>query len=403
MRFSAGVSKASNPVEAGRALCAVVREQLAGSRADLACLFVSPHFAEHADALVRAVDADLSPRHLIGCTGEGIIAGAEEIEDAPAAALWAAELPAVTIAPVRLRARAGGDSLSLDHWPAKEPRLFRRPTFLLLADPFSTPMDEVLALIANCYPGSPAIGGLAGGGREAGENRLLLGVDVFDEGLVGVSLEGPVAIRTVVSQGCRPIGDRFVVTRAEQNIIHELGGAPALEQLQKVFQGLSEEEQRLAQRALHIGLAMDERRNRFERGDFLVRNLIGVDQRSGSLAIGDLPKEGQTVQFQVRDAQSATEDLHLLLASERLHRGHVPGGALMFLCCGRGAGLFGRPHHDASVLRERAGTIPVSGFFAQGEIGPVGGNNYLHGYTASVALFSEPEIGAKGDRLQVRG
>jgi len=139
MRFSAGVSKASNPLEAAHALCAVVRGQLAGARADLACLFLSPHFAEHADILTRAVYAELSPRHLIGCTGEGIIAGAEEIENAPAAALWAAELPDVTIAPVRLRARPSGDSLSLDHWPAMEEGSFSRPTFLLLADPFSTP------------------------------------------------------------------------------------------------------------------------------------------------------------------------------------------------------------------------------------------------------------------------
>ena len=142
---------------------------------------------------------------------------------------------------------------------------------------------------------------------------------------------------------------------------------------------------------MHIGIAIDEHRSRFERGDFLVRNLVGADQKAGAIAIGDLVQEGQTVQFQLRDARSASDDLHVLLAADRSRHRNPPLGALLFSCCGRGEGLFGQAHHDSTVVQERMGHIPVAGFFAQGEIGPVGERNFLHGYTASVAIFARPD------------
>ncbi len=391
LKFAAAVSRERGSRAAGSAVAQAVRHNLGGRPADLACLFFSSQYAESAEELVEAVGRELAPRLLIGCSGEGVIGGGEEIESAPAATLWAASLPGVALTPFRLSAEQDEYGISMTGWPGEVDAPSTHPSFVLLADPFSTPMDEVLSLIADRCPGSPAIGGLAGGGRDQGDNRMVLDGDVYDGGLVGVALSGPLAIRTVISQGCRPIGERYVVTRAEHNVIHELSGTPALERLQSFFSSLSDDEQRLAQRALHIGVVIDEQHNRFERGDFLVRNLIGADQRSGSLAIGDVVREGQTVQFHLRDAQSATEDLHMLLAAERVRHQQPPLGALVFSCCGRGRGLFGRPHHDVSILKERAGEIPTAGFFAQGEIGPVGGRNFLHGYTASVALFSEPD------------
>ena len=283
------------------------------------------------------------------------------------------------------------EMLAVTEWPDHVGAGPEPPVFLLLADPFSTPVDEVLALMADRCPGATAIGGLAGGGHDLGENRMLLDDEVYEGGLVGVAVSGPVRIRTVVSQGCRPIGERYVVTKAERNVIYELGGTPALDRLQAAFESLSEEERRIAHRALHVGVVIDEHHNRFERGDFLVRNLIGADRSSGSVAIGDVVREGQTVQFHVRDARSASEDLNLLLAAEQSRQARPTLGALVFSCCGRGQGLFGRPHHDVTAVRERVGDVPIAGFFAQGEIGPVGGSNFLHGYTASVALFSEPD------------
>ncbi|MBX3370121.1 MAG: FIST C-terminal domain-containing protein, partial [Nitrospira sp.] len=248
-----------------------------------------------------------------------------------------------------------------------------------------------LAVIEEHYPGTSTLGGLAGGGQDLGENRLFLDDQVYRDGLVGVALSGHIAVRTVISQGCRPIGDRFIVTKAEHNMIQEFGGIPALHCLQTVFEQLNSEERAQAQRALHIGIAMDEQRAQFTRGDFLIRNLLGADQQTGAIVIGDVVQEGQTVQFQVRDAHSADEDLHALLATPPRGLPSRPLGALLFSCCGRGKGLFGTPHHDASVLGEHLGAIPLAGFFAQGEVGPVGGRNFLHGYTASIAIFSEPD------------
>ncbi|MGQ0810312.1 MAG: FIST signal transduction protein [Nitrospiraceae bacterium] len=389
LRFASALSRDPDPEAAGLAISQAVRSQMGEGSVDLAFLFLSNHYARRADVLSATIRKVLTPGVLTGSTGEGIIAGSEEIETAPAVTLWAARLPGTTIQPMRLAFSRMDDRLSTAGWPERPTRSSDIPAFVLLADPLSTPMKEVLSMMAERYPASIAIGGLAGGGQEEGENRLLLNEEVHDHGLVGVALSGTVSIHSVISQGCRPIGDRYVVTKAENNVIHELGGVPALQRLQAVFESLNSDERRTAHRALHLGIVIDEHRNRFERGDFLIRNLIGADQTSGAVAIGDVLQEGQTVQFHVRDAASAHEDLNLLLATHRTRHKKPPLGALLFSCCGRGHGLFGRAHHDSSVLREHLGEIPTAGFFAQGEIGPVGGGNFLHGYTASVALFSE--------------
>ncbi|HET8579964.1 MAG TPA: FIST N-terminal domain-containing protein [Nitrospiraceae bacterium] len=390
-RFSVAASQSRGAAQAGQALGQAAKNGLGERTADLACLFFSRHYVDQAEQLFTAVRSALGPQLLVGCTGEGIITDAEEIENAPGATLWAAHLPGVHLTPFRLSFGQDGDRFSATGWPDPLGGEAGPPVFLLMADPFSTPVDEVLLQIGDLFPGSIAIGGLAGGGQDLGGNRMLLNDEVYDEGLVGVALSGPICIRTIISQGCRPIGERYVITKAENNVIYELGGSPALEHLQATFESLSSDEQNLAHRALHLGVLIDEHRNRFERGDFLVRNLIGADRSSGSVAIGDMVREGQTVQFHLRDAKSASEDLHSLLAAYRSSHKQPPLGALLFSCCGRGRGLFGRPHHDTTALREHVGDIPVAGFFAQGEIGPVGGSNFLHGYTASIALFSEPE------------
>jgi small ligand-binding sensory domain FIST len=194
-----------------------------------------------------------------------------------------------------------------------------------------------------------------------------------------------------VSQGCRPIGERFLITKAEGNILYELGGRPAFTCLQEMYAALPSEEQEMARRGLHLGVTINEAKTQFDRGDFLVRGLMGVDQAEGSLAIGDIVKEGQTVQFHLRDRETASEDFNCLLDAQRRQMGDLrPEGALLFSCNGRGRRLFGRPHHDVTAVRAHLGDVPVSGFFAQGEIGPVGGENFLHGFTASVAIFYRP-------------
>lgn len=386
LRFASVLSKTSDTEAAARDLADEIRAKLDHATIDLACLFFSAHHVSKAGLLAAMIQESLGPRVMIGCSGEGVIAGAEELETAPAITLWAASLPDVSLEPIRLSFSPTQDQFQLSDWP--EPSVMDS-SFLLLADPFTTPMREVLGLLDERYPGAKAIGGLAGGGQGEGENRLVFHGEVLTGGLVGVRLSGPVDVRPVLSQGCRLVGERFVVTKAEHNLIHELGGVPALERLQAVFESLPEEDRRHAHRALHLGIAIDEHRDRFERGDFLVRNLVGADQTTGSVAVGDIVQEGQTVQFQLRDAGSASADLNVLLATDLAAHRRPPLGALVFSCCGRGRGLFGTPNHDAAAMADQLGSIPVSGFFAQGEIGPVGGRNFLHGYTASMALFAE--------------
>lgn len=388
LRFAAALSCKTDTEAALRDLADEIRTQLGDVPVDLAFVFFSPHHAKKARLITSMVREELQVETCLGCSGEGVIAGAEELETTAALTLWVARLPKVRVTPLRLSFSQVQDQLQMAGWP--EPTA-EDSTFILLADPFTTPLPDVLSLMNDRYPNGKAVGGLVGGGHGPGENRLLRNDELFDGGLVGVQLAGSLAVRTVISQGCRPIGERFVVTKAEQNLIYELGGQPALKRLQDVFESLEGLQRRDAHRALHVGIVIDEHRSRFEQGDFLVRNLVGADQRVGAIAIGDMVQEGQTLQFHLRDAKSASDDLHFLLAADRTKHHSPPLGALLFSCCGRGEGLFGRPHHDSGVVQERLGQIPLAGFFAQGEIGPVSGRNFLHGYTASLALFAERE------------
>jgi small ligand-binding sensory domain FIST len=385
LQFAAALSKTGDTEAAARDLADDIQAQLAAP-IDLACVFFSAHHVDRAEVLANMLTERLRPRLLIGCSGEGVISGSEELETAPAVTLWAAVLPGVGLDSFRSSFSPTQDQFQLAGWPP--PGAGDTP-FLLFADPFTTPVQEVLGLIEDRYPGAKVIGGLAGGGHEAGMNRLIFHDQVLEGGLVGVRLSGPIDVRPIISQGCRLIGDRFVVTKSEGNLIHELGGVPALERLQTAFESLGEDDQGRAHRALHLGIVIDEHRNHFERGDFLIRNLLGADQTTGAIAVGDVVQEGQTVQFHLRDAESASEDLQFLLAADRAAHPLPPLGALVFSCCGRGRGLFGRPNHDAAAATERLGSIPLAGFFAQGEIGPIGNRNFLHGYTACMALFAE--------------
>jgi small ligand-binding sensory domain FIST len=388
MQVHSALSKADGTADALDEVCRVATTRLGGGSVDLAFAFFSPNHAESADLIVSTVRERLRPKVLLGCSAESVIGDTQEVEGQSALCLWAGHLPGTTLTPFHLEFVQTGEQFTASGWPKDMPTLDQNPSFLVIAEPFTTPAEALLGDLAERFPGASAIGGMASGAQEPGANRLLFNETVVDSGVVGVAVTGAVCIRTVVSQGCRPIGDRFMITQADQNVIHELSGKPALECLREVFSLLSPVEQRQAERALHLGVVIDEHKGQFERGDFLIRNLIGVDQKTGSLAVADYVRVGQTVQFQIRDGASASEDLRALLTGERedTHAGD-PIGALLFSCNGRGQRFFRTPHHDVTAVREKMGGIPVGGFFAMGEIGPVGGNNFLHGYTASVALF----------------
>ena len=391
LRFAATLSTLPDARQAANEVCAAAGEKLAAP-VSLAIVFVSSHHAAELEAIAGEIRQRLSPGCLLGCTGESIVGVAREVEDEPAVSLWLASLPGVSLEPMHLQFQQTPEGPTITGWPDDMPEVWPQGSaLLLLGEPFSFPADWLLERLNEDRPGAPVIGGMASGAHSPGGNRLLLDDRVFDQGAVAALVHGPVRIETVVSQGCRPVGRTFVVTKAEQNVILELSGKPPLEQLQAVFDELPPEEQQLVQRGLHVGRVINEYQEQFARGDFLVRNCLGADRKTGALAIGDYVRPGQTVQFHVRDARTADEDLRELLRSAREKRNSPAAGALLFTCNGRGTRMFDSPHHDAAALADLLGEIPLAGFFAQGEIGPIGGKNFVHGFTASAALFSPPE------------
>lgn len=390
MPFTAAFSTAPETTKAFDDVCRDALEQLP-DKPDLAMLFLSPHHARQAEDLAAMAKRRLVPRCLLGCTGETVVGNGRELEEGPALSLWLGKWKtAVELQPFHLVWERMPEEPSILGWP--DGLVGAAPdqaTMLLLGDPFSFPVDDFLRQVNENHPGVRVMGGMASGARGPGQSRLLFNDRVFRQGAVGVLLQGPIRVRSIVSQGCRPVGRHFVVTRARDNFITELGGKPPLVQLRDLWQDLNADDRELLQQGLHIGRVLNEYQDKFERGDFLVRNVMGVDQDTGALAITDRVRVGQTVQFHVRDAASADEDLHELLKRNRESQQGNPAGALLFSCNGRGTRLFAEPDHDARAVRAEAGNVPLAGFFAAGELGPVGGQNFIHGFTASVVLFEE--------------
>jgi small ligand-binding sensory domain FIST len=355
--------------------------------ADLAVVFVSSGYGHAIRPALEGLADAIGAKAVIGGTAEAILGGDQEYEEGPAVVVWLARLPGAVVVPLALEYTQTPDGGMFVGWPPElDAGWPADATLLLLADPFSFPVDGLIKRLAEDQPGVPIIGGMASGGMLPGSNTLVVGPRSYDSGAVGVVIGGGVRVRPVVSQGCRPIGRPLVITKSEENLIIELGGRPALERLREIYATLDPADRDLVRSSLHVGRAATEYKDEFRRGDFLVRNVAGADPDSGVLAIGDTVRTGQTIQFHVRDAATAHEDLSELLDTQRQSASR-PAGALVFTCNGRGRRLFTEPHHDARCLQERLGPVPAAGFFAQGEIGPIGRLNCLHGFTASIALF----------------
>ncbi len=394
MKCASALSTATSSETAIGEVLSTLADQLQAVQADFAVAFVSPHHANHLQSLAAECRKRGLARHVLACTGETIVGADREVEGDPAISLWAIKLPeGSTVRPVRF----GWPGGQLADLPGEIDRSKPDQTLLLVADPFGfaasfTP-DKLLAEIEALSPGLKIVGGMASGGNGPGENRLVLDDDVFEDGAVGLWIDAPDTIATVVSQGCRPIGRPMIVTRADMNLIKELGRRPAIESLRETFAELDEDDQALVRQGLHVGRVINEYQETFGRGDFLVRNVMGADDEGG-IAITDLVRVGQTVQFHVRDASTADEDLRTLLATNRqAHPKSRAIGALLFSCNGRGSRLFPTTDHDVKAIHDAMGPIPVAGFFAMGEFGPIGGKTFVHGFTASVAVFHECDRG----------
>jgi small ligand-binding sensory domain FIST len=388
MPFLTVSSTQAGTAEAVREIIDLARAGWQGD-ADLALLFWSPHHRATIASLSAALQDEIRTRCLLGCPGETVIAGQREIEEGPALCLWLARWSQrIEVTPFRLDVEETVDGYTLLGWPDQfveaDPE---RSLVLTLGDPFTFPIDAYLSQLNSENPGLPIAGGMASGARQPGDLVPLLGCEAVSSGAVSVLLQGELGYRAVVSQGCRPLGKPLVITKAQDNIIVGLGGKTPLQQLQDLWLTMTPRDHELVQQGLMLGVAVSEYRDNFRRGDFLVRHLTGLDRDTGAIGVGDRVRVGQTVQFHVRDAESADEDLRLML--DAAGPGAGSRGGLLFSCNGRGTRLFGQPDHDAKAVRHALGDIPLAGFFAQGELGPVGGQNFIHGFTASLVLFQE--------------
>jgi small ligand-binding sensory domain FIST len=375
-----------------------ISKQLSGQAPDLAVVFVSPNFAEQYDLVPKILKHKLKPRQLIGCSASGLIGGGKEIETKPAVALTAACLPGVDIQSWHV---VNADLPDLDDAPDKWEKLLRssgsdQPSFILLPDPYSFKIDVFLQGIDFAFPQSAKIGGLASGASQSILNALFLNGRVYRNGMVGVAMSGNLLVETIVAQGCRPIAKPLRVTKSKKNFIFELNGKTAVHALHELIEQLSPIEQQLVKDSLFIGIAMDEFKDAHQPGDFLIRNIIGIEPNTGAVVVNEVVRDEQTIQFHVRDAAASADDLRQMLKRYRdTHEGSADG-ALLFSCLGRGEHLYGMPNHDSQCFQQYLGAVPLGGFFCNGEIGPVGGTTFLHGYTSSFGIFTSKSTVEKG-------
>ena len=371
MKWSSAVSSANRLDEAIAETASRVRRELGDVAPDLAIVFASSHHAGRYDAVPELVRAALEPRTLVGCSAGGVIGGGHEIEGDPGFSLTAACLPDVTIVPFH------ADEPDPPPVPSAPP-----PQLIVLPEPFSFDAETFLRVLDERLPGSTVVGGVASGGRQRGQNALFLDDVAHRDGLVGVALSGNVVIDTVVAQGCRPIGEPMFVTRCERNFLYEIDGRSPAAVLSDLHRRASSRDKELFRSSLFLGIVMREQQE-YRQGDFLIRNVLGLDGKTGAVAVGALLRTGMVVQFHLRDARTSAEDLDALLG----RYGQKPAGSLLFSCLGRGVHLYGRPDHDTDLARRHLGDVALGGFFCNGEIGPVMGRTYLHGYTSSFGLF----------------
>jgi small ligand-binding sensory domain FIST len=355
-----------------------------GDRPDLVVVTVTRAHGGALEDIVATVTAALHPLAIIGCSAESVVGTGREIEETPGISLWAGRvgpLIQVTLSATRL----ADDSWHFAGWPE---HIGVEPSALVLvADPFTFPAEEFIQWLQEVRPDIPVIGGNASGGRGPGGSRLVVGDRVVTAGATGVLIGSGVEVEPVVSQGCRPYGRLLTVTRSDRNVIYDVAGVPAMEcMVDQIKDSLQPNEVAdIESNGLFVGRLINEHLGEPGPGDYLIRNVVGVDRATGAIAVDDRVPLGSTVRFHVRDAITAHDELRVLLQDRNA------AAALMFTCNGRGARLFDDAHHDAGLIQRSLGPVPLGGFFAAGEFGPVGGQNFVHTFTASIALLRERE------------
>jgi small ligand-binding sensory domain FIST len=376
-----GLSESFDPVEAFSEAAGQAATGL-DAPCDLCLVFAGAPHLGHGKWILSTVHEVLAPRRLIGCGAGGVVGPGREIEEGPAAVVWAASMPGAELSTHHFEVEQRGDGFRVLGIPDGEDL---GEAMVVLADPYSFATEALLERLAELAPGMPVLGGLASAAA-AGSASLFRDGDVVGGGAVACSLSG-VSLMPCVSQGALPVGPEMTITAAEGNVIAELASKPAIERLQEAIGSLDPREQRLAAAGLMLGIVIEENRPEYRRGDFLVRPVLGADTEAGTIAVGERVRIGQTVRMHVRDGASADEDLRDALRTQVAALGDSPAaGVLVFTCNGRGSHMFEVPDHDAMAIEGALG-VPAGGFFCAGEIGPVGGSNFLHGFTATMAVF----------------
>jgi len=385
VRIGVGVSTAREARQAALEAAAHARDELAGEVPSLAVLLASRSHTDEARDVLEAVQETIEPPALIGCVAQAIVAGGRELEDDAGVAVWLASgVAAETFQLDFVRTDSGGLLAGYQFDQSAH------DLHLLLPDPYTFPSSLLIEHLNTDVPGTTVMGGVVSGGLGPGDTRLFRDREVLTSGVVGVRLHGMRCV-PIVSQGCRPIGEPYIVTGADGALITELGGRPPLQRLREIVEVLPSDEQDLISHGLQIGIVVDEHLALPGQGDFMIRGLLGADASTGAIEIGQVVEVGETMQFQVRDALGADKDLRLAVERAAAQLPGPPAGALLFTCNGRGRRMFGVADHDASTIEQLLGGIPLAGFFAAGEIGPIAGRNALHAFTASMTLFVEDD------------
>ncbi|MGC9260646.1 MAG: FIST signal transduction protein [Phycisphaerae bacterium] len=388
MRLASAMTSESDPATIIDSIAGQITGVMGELPIDLLVVFISSLLRADFPRITGELMGRTRCRTLLACTAESILGVDREIERKPAVSALGFSLPGARVDHFHFADEEWSELLGENNTlRARLEAGSDLRIFIMLADPFTTPVVQLLDACSREFPNAPVVGGMVSGVQRPGEARLAVNDHIFNSGMIGVSLAGPLAVDCVVSQGCRPIGPMFTITQGHENIIDLLADKPAIVAMRDMMAGLPLADRELIQRrGLLIGRVIDQRKGNLGRGDFLVRNILEMHRSNGSISIGDLVQPGQVIQFHLQDSASADADLRLLLQGE-LMLAEVPHGALMFSCNGRGMNLFGTPHHDIQALRTVMGAIPVAGFFCAGELGPVGGRNFIHGQTAIIALF----------------
>jgi small ligand-binding sensory domain FIST len=416
LRCAAGLSTIPETLDAIEQACTQIMLSLQGAPIVCALVFLSKHHIPEADAAARHVRIALNTQHVLGCSAESVIGGGFELEGSPGISILAISGSGIDIRPFT------SDELPHVLDESATPETVARAQAVLgpldslrgaimLADPFTTPVIKLLPTINRLLEGRPLVGGMASAAPDPGSNVLLAaaGDAVRLSGFVGLALHGNIKFDTVVSQGCAAIGPNLVITKCKKNLVFEVSGRPIFQVIREIVESLEESQREQMKQGLFVGRVIDEYKSQFGRGDFLIRGIMGVDEQSGSVAVGDLMRVGQTIRLHIRDAQTARQDLEMLMDAQQLHG--APAGCLLVSCNGRGQRLFGRPNVDAGTVTKaflptepgesrakighaidaQPGPVPLAGFFGAGEFGPIGSSSFLHGHTAVATLLRIPD------------